>query len=137
MNCDEFRDARMLAACGEPAGREFENHRAVCSDCREEIEEIRSVRGAYALTRDEAMPAPLRARLERPARSRWTWAAAAALLAAFGLWIALRPAPPAPLPPVVQATPPAPDWQVVDRGISNELSKLDTEIGWHELVLKR
>jgi hypothetical protein len=124
MTCGKFEDDRLLAAYGEPAGAEFEAHRAFCDDCRNAIDQIRSVQAAYAATKQESMPASLRARFMGPRRLRWTLAAAAAAL--FAIFIALKPSA-----PVVIETPPP----VVK--IDAELEKIDQELGWHELVLGR
>jgi hypothetical protein len=131
MDCRELEEARILLAYDEESPAGFREHVLLCDRCRDAVGEIRRVREEYRKTRDVGMPGSVRQRLAPPRRLRWTLAAAA--LVGFGLWMGARARiEPPPAAAVVESA-----WRSTPRAISEELSRIDQELGWHELVLRR
>ena len=105
MTCQECEG--LLAS--EETSAELDRHLAECSECRELAADLGA--NADAFHEMTAMPMPsvqgavlgqVRARETRRQVARWGWALAAAAAIVIG-FLATRPAPVAPLPPVVIA----------------------------------
>lgn len=105
MTCQECE----VLLASEGGSAEIERHLAACADCRELRNDLRA--NADAFREMTAMPLPsvswavlakVRAQETRRQVARWGWALAAAA-AIVVVFLATRPAPVAPLPPVVIA----------------------------------
>jgi anti-sigma factor RsiW len=66
MSCATFAEARVLEACDEAAGPEWDRHVRACEDCAADVADFRAVRRVYATIR----PLGLNARCKRSIVSR-------------------------------------------------------------------
>ena len=95
MNCGEYSEDRVRAACGEAPSAAFRDHSASCARCGEEVAEFREIRRIYREASSERMspPAVERLRALRPSARRLPavrpLSAVAAILMTALLWMLL------------------------------------------------